>query len=227
MPSLGDTLGALMASIAKARQHADEQTVAIARAYQADPLLNTFPAPRMRLPMVEIELPAILTEVVEAQDAVIPALADTVDLCIKIINAEVQRAGVTLNGDELGILSQALEAGLSTAWPVVSSSSSPQAVFLAQVRVIMNDLASSRGRNFAILADAKVQARVETILTRNTTFSPAVEADIRVDVATSSVKEVVDPNLLPRVKLQIREEGVQWLAEVLENGETKYSLTDE
>lgn len=60
MPMLSEVLGALMADLAQARYYADQQTLLLARRYQADPLLRDLSVPRIRLPEVVVDLPVVV-----------------------------------------------------------------------------------------------------------------------------------------------------------------------
>lgn len=57
MITLNDYIGSLVSSVADARAQADMQTVRIAEAYAAHPLLKHFSVPRMRIGDVELSVP--------------------------------------------------------------------------------------------------------------------------------------------------------------------------
>lgn len=60
MPKLTDVLGAIMADIAEARRIADEQTISIAQRYRNDQYLRGMTVPRLRLPEIVMELPIVI-----------------------------------------------------------------------------------------------------------------------------------------------------------------------
>ena len=60
MTDVGEIVGAIMTGLTRARQMADEESVAVAKEYRDNPLLEGVTIPRIRLPEVTLDIPVLI-----------------------------------------------------------------------------------------------------------------------------------------------------------------------
>lgn len=189
MPKLSEVLAAILADVSTARQMADVETTRIAQRYQRHELLRGLSVPRIRLPELTIELP-VLIQSVESP------------------------AGM-----------QAPASGGASAAPSVPSPA-PVSVASSQSEVDVARRAIPSADTVAVLG-ADVLRRVEETAGQkpakpeassgHTALSSASAADalpaaqsITVLVATDELMAKGTSATITRLRLSIREDGVEW-----------------
>lgn len=252
MADLDQVLASVLASLANARRMADEQTSAIAQYYQANPLLQGMTVPRIRLPEVVIDLPLVI-DGVEAGKA--PEVADThtiVEAALATLGDKAWEREISLNAASRETWVRALQPAIERA--VADSVSGRLSSQLVQEAVanaaegalhpLLGPLAQPRPRTRAradLKADLKTDVRVELSEAQKTAVLTAVKAAIRrvaikspgraatlkTSVLTHDIKERASPDTVTRIKLVLREEGMEWQEVSRGDGSSRSMLTPE
>lgn len=216
MPYLGDYLGQLLSEISMARMQADLETVRLAELYAAHPLLRTMPVPHVRLPEVELEIPALIKATEEpragesTRGGVVPAvMGQRFD---QVLETQLTKAGISLSPANRETLRAALNARLSlTQQPTEVS---------VDVHRLADDLTST-----ALRVVGELQPRSETA---GPTISPAIAAELKetarveflklrtppprltVLVTSAEIRESGTAENVTRLRLKVSEQGVEW-----------------
>jgi hypothetical protein len=231
---LGDVLGTLLISLAHARLQADEQSAAIAEHYRDHPLLQGMSVPRVRVPELVIDLPMLLEAHTEGAPG---TLADAAEIS-RLLRAEVeisaQRHGVALPRDLIDRFQAELDRELQTirdlpqtrraAPPAVSAESVARGAQSAFSRVaarpeFRDALAGEAGR--VILDDLQRKAAVVAVA------EPGRTPSLRASVLTAEIKDRATPDTVARVRIVLREEGLEWQTSRAADGTTRRSLGPE
>lgn len=227
MSDFGEILGTIMSSIARARQMADEQTALIAEQYSKNPLLEGLSVPRIRLPEVTIDLPMLIDSHEEGTGPVLEEPDKIHSAVVTELKRTAKNSGVTLKAGEVNDFSARFKASLKQiekAKKVASLDSETGTLKNKQVsghtelvrRAMDQALLRSIGGRPNIessIPNEKQQEmlqalaeKVESIVER----APARAPSLTAVTATHIVKERSSPENVTRVKVTIREEGLEW-----------------
>jgi len=215
MTDLGQFIGTLMASAAHARRVADEESLAIAEYYRDTQGLDGLSVPRMRMPEISLELP-VLIEAVQSGEGERPAPELTVR---NGVLAELQRVATEERINVPEAFKEAFDKDLQRrlSRPVVGGTIRGRRVGVrGAVASEVDDAlkAQLRRREFARLFAADVARKLSAQL-RRVASELAVEdhgksPGIRTTVLTEGVKAGGDPGNVTRVRVVLKEEGLEW-----------------
>lgn len=227
MADLSEVLGALLASVTQARRIADEETAALAEHYGGTPLLDGMSLPRIRLPEVVLELPVLIEEFrVGAEEE--PVSREAVkSALIDQLQTSAGRSGLSLPKVFLSRFERELAAGLAPY-----SGKRPKALTaegLARVveAALLRAIEADAVRRFddaqkkAALADLRRTAR-EAVAAR-TVRPPGIE----VSVLTEAIKERTAPGNVSRLRMTLKEEGMEWTVVEQPDGSERRTLSPE
>jgi hypothetical protein len=246
MADLDQVLAAVLGSLANARRMADEQTSAIAQYYQANPLLKGMTVPRIRLPEVVIDLPLIVDGVEEGQA---PVVADTHTIVKAALDALADKA----KDQSLNLPSATREAWGRALLPVVERAVADGASGRASFSVVQESVAAAAEQVLHPLLGQlgqpstrlKARADVASQATLNATQkaavlsavkaairdvaikSPGRSATLKASVLTADIKDKAGPDSVTRLKLVLREEGMEWQEIKRADGSSSAALTPE
>lgn len=232
MPNLSEILGAIMTSVAEARQIADEQTIRVAARYQQEELLQGMSIPRFRLPEIEIELPVV----VEAHDPAQPEeIAKTTDV---LNNTRTYLKTLAQTNENLAISDKSLnEFSQSMETQLKKNAVTPTKILQSNTKEDFVKAGEEALLHLSQLSESPLsQAQVERIkpllrdyISRTAVVKPARSANLRVLVETEKVKKFADSNnkAVVHLRLSLREEGLEWSELQYEGGQTKARLIPE
>lgn len=230
MPYLGDFLGQLLAEITNARMHADLESVRIAELYASHPLLKHMPVPHVRLPNVTLDVTVAIREVEEAKK---PGSEKT-DLATMrrsfdhVVNAQLKQAGIRLADKHAKALRQALDQKASALelppkvpLSITHVANEMVASALAALRQQLNGGTKIEPERIEKVAKS-LKAAVHVEFSK---FLPE-PARIKVLATTSELREAGPGENLPRFRLSITEEAIEW-AVIEADGEEQDRLIPE
>ena len=90
-PTLTDVLGAIVASVSRARAASDAAAVQIAQIYRHNDILRTLPVPRVRIHRIAIDLPLVVHEFVPGRAPAVAASDLVVDRALQAMMEESRR----------------------------------------------------------------------------------------------------------------------------------------
>lgn len=225
MADLGDLLGSLMTGVIRARRMADEQTAALAEYYRSNPLLEGLSVPRIRIPELTIDMPFLIDKDVagERGEMAEPAkIASALDAQLELTllkhnikpNPGFRKTFAVEVKNRLDLL-------METRTPIMGETIARcvQAAFattLSKSRTHLND-----EHKETIARD--LRAKVSTVGIAKESIPPSIVANIR----TSDVKEQSTSTSVVRLKITLKEEGLEWSTQVGTSGGVVHTLQPE
>lgn len=226
MPTLENVLGAIVSSIASARRMADEQTVAIAEHYQSSPLLKGLTVPRLRLPEISVDLPLVVDSQADGSDGE-PEKETVVYTAIRQELSEVERElRLRLPTGFLPTLQSTFKKHVKKRGVTARTAKS---VYSDAINTALADLAADErfktvfSRNRLAFLQKRLGARATSVAVKR----PALHPHMNVKVTTDEVKNNSDPQTVTRIKIIMREEGLEWAEYEKEDGTLSQRLIPE
>ncbi len=249
MADLGELVGTLLASLAHARRMSDEETAAVAEYYKTNPLLETMSVPRVRVPELTLELP-ILIESHEEGVADTPETAEQIiSKLTTALNDSAKAVGVSIRSQSYLALREGfvghLGRSLDLMRPVPTSESKrfpPESVARSADEAFMRAQKDEAVRNADEARQTKSepapptfdasQSRDVRAQLTNTANTVAVKKEgsrpvLNAEIMTSAVKEGSDSASVARLKIVMREEGLEWTTAETTDGSVARTLTPE
>ena len=213
MANLGQLLGALLASLAHARRISDEETVAIAEYYKDHPLLEGMSVPRVRVSELTLELPML---VISHDEGTVPVLQDD-EVIIQAVMEELEqqlakRPSVKNAQKFINRFRANLESELAKIRRLERDNQRFQREHIVRVvdSAFAETLREARstkippGQAKQILSNLKRVARDVAFVTES--VPPTIEASI----ITPEVKDQASAGNVARLRITMKEEGVEW-----------------
>ncbi len=225
MADLGDLLGSLMTGLIRARRMADEQTAALAEYYREQPLLEGLSVPRIRIPELTIDMPFIIDNHVAGEAGQMQEPKKVVTAVDKSMTSAMSRANVAVTPEFTKKFDANMESRLTlmrdSGMPVMKEAiaRSAQDAFI-EVAAKENIKISPTQRD-SIAKDIRAEALVVGIVKQP--VAPIVDANIK----TADVKEKASPTSVVRLKITLKEEGLEWATQASESGGVKRTLQAE
>lgn len=230
MADLGQLMGTLLASVAHARRIADEETTAIAEYYRSNPLLSGMSIPRIRIPELSLNLPVLITGYAEGEA---PKLRDTVAIVSAIEGALEQRLTI-LQPQQRNKLIEAFRKNLQAELRALRRPSDAQQsenrehvaravdrAFLQAAKTVTTETRLSRPELTAIARDLQQTAR--EVAYEELGVPPRIDASI----ITADIKDQASSGTVMRLRLVVREEGLEWDTIEQSDGTTRSALSPE
>ncbi len=225
MADLGELLGSMMCGVIHARRMADEQTAALAEYYKSNPLLEGLSVPRIRIPELTIDMPMLIEISLEGQSG---EMADPT----KIADAAEAQLKTTLSKENIKInpafheaflneVKNRLELVKQTQAPIMKETvaRSVQDAFAATVAKMKTTLIATHKEASA----RDLRAKVSTVSIAKEPVASSIVANIR----TADVKEQASNTSVVRLKITMKEEGLEWATQASESGGVVRTLQPE
>ncbi len=225
MTDLGDLLGSLMTGLIRARRMADEQTAALAEYYKGIPLLEGLSVPRIRIPELTIDMPMLIENHVEGQGGEIEDPTKIADAAGEQLRATLAKNNIkikpTFQEAFLNEVKTQLELVKQTGTPVMKETiaRSVQDAFAATLTKTKTALTATHKE--AIARD--LRAKVSTVSIAKEPVPSSVVANIK----TADVKEQASTMSVVRLKITLKEEGLEWATKASEAGGVERTLQPE
>lgn len=232
MADLGDFLGTVLSGLAQARRVADEEAAALAEYYKQHPLLEGLAVSRIRIPEVTLELPMLIDEVQPGEDdqpetpakvrgAVIGELerlkaegeiTELPEEFTRELGAEINEKLKTAHqpvtrGRRIGLRETTSREVENAITKVAKQPEFRNTINKNELRLIVDSL-----RKKAALSAVKREGA-----------APALKST----VLTENVKANADPATVTRIRITLREEGLEWNDVQGADGKTRGRLTPE
>lgn len=225
MNDFGDILGALMVGMIRARRLADEETTALAEYYKDNPLLEGMAVPRVRIPEMTMDIPVLVEGVNEGQANSIEDPNKVGAVYTSQLQASMKSQNVRTAATFTKAFDQTLKAKLASLKSSETNVTKELIARYAQESLAtatkQNNLSLTTAQSKAILADLRNVPNETEVVKVNE--SPKLLTNI----VTADVKEKAGAGNVVRVKITLREEGLEWTTEINNEGEVKQTLTPE
>jgi hypothetical protein len=225
MADLGELLGSMMCGLIRARRMADEQTAALAEYYKSNPLLEGLSVPRIRIPELTIDMPMLIEISLEGQSGEMAdptKIADAAEAQLKTtLSKENIKINPTFHEVFLNEVKNRLELIEQTQAPIMKETvaRSVQDAFAATAAKMKTSLTPTHKE--AIARD--LRAKVSTVSIVKEPVSSSIVANIK----TADVKEKASPTSVVRLKITLKEEGLEWATKASESGGVERTLQPE
>ncbi|MBI2514488.1 MAG: amidase [Opitutae bacterium] len=225
---LSALLGTILSSLAHARRAADLETAKIAELYKEHPLLEGMSLPRIRVPEMVIDLPIVidsddpgtpneLTEPADIHKGITAAFADATGREKVEIPQQARDQFAAELRTELGKVQTSAATIGATREAVV------RAVDSAFARTIPQGVLRGMQRPEIAAVVTAVRARAADIALKKIGRPPSIRASFD----TNSVKDRAGAANVVRLKITLREEGLEWSAGTSAGGTPTSKLTPE
>ncbi len=225
MSDLGDLLGSMMTGLIRARRVADEQTAALAEYYRTNPLLEGLSVPRIRIPELTIDLPFLIEGYQEGVNGQI----NDPDKIASSAAAQVKESLVKHNVKPTANFHRMLTAEVKKQLLSINRTETP-AVKEAVSRAVQQALSNSLTRSKAQLTDSQREGVFKDIRSSISDVALAkdsVPSSLIANIETADVKEKSTPGTVVRLKITLKEEGLEWTTQATDNGGVKNTLQPE
>lgn len=227
MADFGELLGYLMSSFARAREIADHETAAIAERYKSNPLLEGLSVPRIRIPDLTIDLPLLIESEQAGSDAVMEKPAKISRELEKTFAESATRNGVTLTPEMKKSFATAVSATVGGVGGISRDASIKETLSRGVDIAVKDTLKAVEGQRIDPVAMKKISADLRRKAADVAVITPARPSGINAVIATAEVKEKSAPGNVTRLRLSLREEGVEWSIVTDEDGATAHRLSPE
>jgi hypothetical protein len=206
---------------------ADEHAARIAEQYQREPLLRGMSIPRLRLPEVVIDLPVV----VEGYDPGIPERAAKPERATQAVEGVLREHAeeLALSDEQRAAMLREVGADIERAQaelerePPVSKREALSRVALGAMRRVAAEQGDPRLSEHVTRLAPTLRDRVAAVAVE----APGRPPTLRVAVATDEVKTRASNLNVTRVRIRLREEGLEWSDVVTAEGEKTSRLTPE
>ncbi len=225
MSDLGDLLGSLMSGLIRARRMADEQTAALAEYYKTNPLLEGLSVPRVRIPELTIDMPFLIENYVAGE---VGQIADPT----KIAEAAVAQVKTTLTRNNIKIgntFNKSFTDEIKKQLGTIQESGTP-IVREVVARSVQSAFANSLAKSKSELTDSEKEIIAKELRSGVAAIAIAkepVRSSLNANIETADVKEKATPTSVVRLKITLKEEGLEWTTQASEAGGVKNTLQPE
>ncbi len=225
---LGQLLGTLLTSLVHARRIADEETAAVAEYYRSNPLLEGMSLPRIRVPELVIDLP-LLVEQHQPGEADVPNDSETVrKAVIKELDIILNREKLSVSDDFKKQLDLEIRAGLKNTGSTSPARSAYRETMSRTVdAALKNTVTRLSGEGLSSVQIRLLSAELRRKAGEMALKKNGVPSKILASIITSEVKEKAGANNVTRLKIVLREEGLEWSVGENADGTVKQTLTPE
>jgi hypothetical protein len=225
MADLGELLGSMMCGVIRARRMADEQTAALAEYYKSNPLLEGLSVPRIRIPELTIDMPMLIEISLEGQSG---EMADPT----KIADAAEAQLKTTLSKENIKINPAFHEAFLNEVKNRLELVKQTQAPIMKETvaRSVQDAFAATAAKMKTSLTPTHKEAIARDLRAKVSTVSivkEPVSSSIVANIKTADVKEKASTTSVVRLKITLKEEGLEWATKASEAGGVERTLQPE
>ncbi|OQX64136.1 MAG: hypothetical protein B5M56_00750 [Desulfococcus sp. 4484_241] len=230
MADLGELIGTFLSSVAHARRIADEETTAIAEYYKDNPLLEGMSVPRIRVSELTLELPVLILGYDEGKA---PILRDSSEI-VKAVNDELQNQLKILDPPQHEQFQKLFQNNLLNELKRIKPIGTSGQYFQREhiVRAVDKAFCKSTDEMKKVVRIPPEQAKfisksIQRIASNIAFEKKGIPPKIDASIITSEIKERASAGNVPRIRLVVKEEGLEWDVVERSDGTTKRTLSPE
>jgi hypothetical protein len=230
MADIGELLGTVMAGLARARQMADEETAAIAEEYRGNPLLDGITVPRIRVPEMTVEIPVVIEEYEGGNRAKLANPSGFVTGLYNELKVVAKQKKITIPATVSAAFKRelTLRADKFQSEVGVGRTASREAVSSMVAESLNKPVLEIATRTPVTAAQKKIlYAALQKKALELAQLSEAQAPRLKATILTNEVKERSGPENVTRLKITLREEGLEWTVDTHEDGSVTRRLTPE
>lgn len=227
MTDLGTVLGAILSGILNARRIADEETSAMAELYKDHPLLSGVSIPRLRIPEISIDIPMLVTAEEAGEADKVAEKEIIVGNVMTELTKAAEKEGVQLSSTDTAKFEALLKDRLSKITANTAIRSPRESVIRTAEEAFVSALRDQVVDKVGIEAARRVATDI-----RHGAASVAIERigrapALKTSVITTEVKDKATETTVSRIKLTLKEEGLEWSIGENDDGTITRKLTPE
>lgn len=225
MADLGDLLGSLMSGLIRARRMADEQTAALAEYYKDNPLLEGLSVPRIRIPELTIDMPMLIEDYVKGEDG-------EMDDPRKIGDAAKAQLEATLSKNNIKLTPTFHKMFLDETVNQLELAKQKNAPIMKEtiVRAVQGAFTDVLNKTKTTMTTANKEVIAKDLRTKVSAVGIAKQlgtSSIVANIKTADVKERSSNTNVLRLKITLKEEGLEWSTQASESGGVVRTLQPE
>lgn len=216
MVDIGSIVGTLMSGLIQARRMSDEQTAALAEYYRSNPLLEGLSVPRIRIPELIVDIPMLIDNFVSGEGgkmegtSTIAAEAET-QLKDTLAKHKIKMKSTFYKAFKKEIIDQ-LEGLKSTDSPVMKESVA-RSVQNAFTNALIKSKTSLKTTDQETISKF-LRDKIPSVSISKEPIASAILATIN----TADVKDKASNANVVRLKITLKEEGLEWATQTNESG---------
>lgn len=228
MSDLGEVLGAVLAGLAHARRIADEESSVIAEYYRDNPLLEGMSLPRVRVPEMVLDLPVLIDSFDEGEPSVPASPQETRSKVQLELQKSVKANGVTLPKTFLDRVDREVQRELNKVQRRKGSRTyTAERTAKAVDRAFLNVVKADSVARFSADQQAAIRADLRAATVATAVKKPGRQPSLAVDVVTADVKDMAAAGNVARLRVTLKEEGLEWTVVEQPDGTVSRTLTPE
>ena len=225
MADLGDLMGSLMSGLIRARRVADEQTAALAEYYKDNPLLESLSVPRIRVPELTIDMPCLIEDHVAGEAGEMEDPAKLAAEAKSQLQATLSRNNITTEP----AFHKAFEEEVKNQLDSLKQSGAPimkESVARSVQSALEATLSKTKPPLTTSVKGTLAKDLRENVSKLSITKNPVVPS-IVANIKTAEVKERSSDTNVVRLKITLKEEGLEWVTQASESGGVVRTLQPE
>jgi len=223
MNDIGTLLGSIMVGLLDARRIADEQTAALAEYYKnSNSPLAGLTVPRIRIPEFTIDMPFLIENALNGEDGEIADYTQIAKLSEAVFNSKMTgqntRSTSAFRKTYTADIKKELESLKSANAPVMREN---------VVRKVQDTFITALNKSKMEIPEAKKEEIIKLLRTEVSKMcivKEVITPKLMTTVNTSAVKENASSSTVVRLKITLKEEGLEWSTQSNEAGGTINTL---
>jgi hypothetical protein len=211
MKTLSDIVGALMTDMVNARRIADEHTVRVAQLYKKEPLLSGMSVPRIRIPEITIEMPIVVKMGEGAQEEKNTPPQDVVNRARKFLTKKQKKENLDfLSSEFIGEFCSEFKSRLDDIVSRRGGAIAMRTAFANEAGNVLNELLDKLDTTPSKAITDKLYNELENEIYWVAVKKEAKPSSINIHAETEKVKTRTDPKNATRIRIVMKEEGMEW-----------------
>jgi hypothetical protein len=218
-------MGSLIVGLIHARRMADEETAALAEYYKTNPLLEGLSVPRIRIPEVTIDIPLLIEDHQIGEGG---KIEDPKTIATEA-NLQLQTTSSKNKIKMSPAFHRAFLHEVKIRLAEVKQSGTP-ALKETVARNVQDAFAEALAKSSIKLTASEKETLSRDLRAKVSTVSIAkrpVASSIVANIKTADVKEKSSDANVVRLRMTLKEEGLEWAVQASESGGVKRSLQPE
>ena len=225
MADLGNLIGSLMTGLIRARQMADEQTAALAEYYKQNPLLEGLSVPRIRIPELTIDIPFLVEDHIEGKTA---ELEDTSKV-VAAVDEQIKKTITKTNLKVEPVLQKKVLNEIKSQIVSLKQAETPitQETLTRRINTAVIDTLSQSKQKLTDTQKEEITKVLRNTLSSISISKKPVAPSVVANIKTADVKERSSSTNVVRLKITMKEEGLEWATQTSETGDVTRTLQAE
>lgn len=218
MADFGDILGSLMCGLIRARRMSDEQTAVLAEYYKNNPLLEGLSVPRIRIPEFTIDMPFLIEDYVGGDAGEMKSPENIADIAQSLLKEilSASTGDIKIDSECHQIFIDELKKELA----VIKQSNIPvmRETVARCVQVAISNTFSIKRIDLTPLQRDKIVKDLRDKIAKESIIKDPTPPGVMINIKTAYIKEQASATSVTRLKITLKEEGLEWSVQASETG---------